>query len=198
MPEACYLCRRTQADLDRLNEEIRSRVYLSYFSNARSQLEELQRKIAFLQRLQDEAGTDPHLRLGATLVLGDQASYQKLLPWLGTLAEIVRSHAPPVALEGSVGELAERLLQEVRTLATGVERSLEEVRTAFSPGSGSPLGLKTVGRAFPVRWARELREFVWRPTLAGDQDPLQRRPDTVTVEVPVLVCTVCAKLLGIP
>jgi len=89
MEDACYLCGRTQVDLDRLNEEIRTRVYLSYFSNARGQIDDERRTIAFLQRLKDEEGGYPHFRINARQVFGDPKAYEKLMPWIDTLVKIV-------------------------------------------------------------------------------------------------------------
>ena len=96
MDDACYLCRRTQLDLDRLNEEIRTRVYLSYFSNLRGQIDEERRKITFLQRLKDEESGDPHFRINAKQVFGDPKAYEKLMPWIDTLIEVVHSRGGAV------------------------------------------------------------------------------------------------------
>ena len=198
MVDACYVCRRTQADLDHLNEEIRTRVYLSYFSNIRAQLDERQRQIRFLQRLKDEESSDPHFRIGAAQVFGDPQAYEKLMPWIDTLLEIARGAGKPTDAHGTMGELVEKLLAEGRAAAARLEESLNRVRAGFATGGGSPLSLESVTQALPVAWPADLEGIEWLAGRVGDREPLRRSPGEAppAVEVPLHLCSACRALLG--
>jgi hypothetical protein len=200
MVDSCYICGRSQADLDRLNEEVRARVYLSYFSSARGQIDEQQRKITFLQRLRDEESGDPHFRIGAPQVFADPTAYQKLMPWIDTLIEIAGPAFPPAELRGTIGELVEKLLSQERALTTKLEQALERIRAAFSSGARSPMVLREVGHAFPVEWAVDDLALAWRASQPGDREPLVRTAGSArpTVEIRLHLCTVCQALIGQP
>ncbi|MGP8159463.1 MAG: hypothetical protein ACLPWO_07670 [Thermoplasmata archaeon] len=196
MDDACYLCRRTQVDLDRLNEEIRTRVYLSYFSNARSQIDEQRRKITFLQRLKDEESGDPHFRINAKQVFGDPMAYKKLMPWIDTLMEIAHAEQKSVGETKSIGELVEELLTEERRLTSKLEEGLNQVRGGFATGGKSPLSLDTVSHFLPVDWSVDAYSLKWQTGPGGDREPLRRQPgdSKPTVEVQLHICTICQKL----
>jgi len=199
MDDACYLCRRTQVDLDRLNEEVRTRVYLSYFSNVRGQLDDQRRKVTFLQRLKDEESGDPHFRIGAKQVFGDPKAYEKLMPWIDTLIEVARGagRAPPE--QQTIGELVEALLAEERKAAVRMEQGLDRVRSGFATGGHSPFSLETLPRAFPVEWSVDPALFSWRSAQPSDREPLKNDPSGAgrTVDYAVHLCSVCRAILGI-
>ena len=198
MPDACYLCRRTQADLDRLNEETRTRVYLSYFSNARGQLDEQLRRINFLQRIKDDEGADPHLRIPAQQIFGDPAAYKKLMPWIDTVIEIAGPGGARTPVTGTIGELVERLLGEERAVASGMELGLNELRGGFPVEGHSPLALRKVTVSLPVGWTVDGHRFAWHTVPAGEAEPLHRPPGSAkaTADVELHLCAVCEKLLG--
>jgi hypothetical protein len=200
MDDACYLCRRTQVDLDRLNEEIRTRVYLSYFTNARSQIDAQRRKIAFLQRLKDEEGGDPHFRINAKQVFGDPKAYEKLMPWIDTLIEVSSASGRSVDERRTIGELVNDLLQEEHRQAARLEEGLEQIRSAFPPGAKFPFYLETVTFPFPVGWSLAGNQVAWRPSQPGEREPLQRPSEgsTPTVDIPIHLCTVCRELTRTP
>jgi hypothetical protein len=199
MVEACYICRRTQVELDHLNEEIRTRVYLSYFSNARGQIDEQRRRITFLQRLQDEESGDPHFRINAKQVFGDPVAYKKLMPWIDTLIEIASVGKKPFDDSRTIGELVQELLLEERHIITNMEEGLNEIRGAFATGGKSPLSLETVTYAFPVEWTIARDPLTWHAGQANDREPL-RRPSgesKAVVEIPIHLCSVCQKITGV-
>ena len=196
MVEACYFCRRTQADLDHLNEEVRTKAYLSYFSNVRAQLDDRQRRITFLQRLRDEEGSDPHFRIGAEQVFADPPAYEKLMPWIDTLIEIARSQGPDAAPRGTIGELVQALLARERLLAAQTEEALAEIRGGFTAGGRSPFALHPTVLHLPVDWTVEAASFRWKATGPSDIEPLERKEGAArpTVTFTVQVCTVCERL----
>lgn len=196
MDDSCYLCRRTQVDLDRLNEETRTRVYLSYFSNVRGQIDDEQRKITFLQRLKDEESGDPHFRINAKQVFGDPQAYKKLMPWVDTLIEIAHAGDRQVDEHRTIGELVDELLLEERHLATQLEHGLIEIRTGFATGGKLPLHLETVTLTFPVEWSTAQSAVSWRASPPEDHEPLQRLAgeSKLSVEIPIHLCSVCRKL----
>lgn len=200
MDDACYICGRTQVDLDRLNEEIRTRVYLSYFSNARGQIDEQRRKITFLQRLKDEESGDPHFRINAKQVFGDPIAYKKLMPWIDTLMEIANAGEKRVDDKRSIGELVEELLAEERHITPKLEEGLNLIRGGFATGGKVPLSLDTVTHALPVEWSVNAYPFTWRAGQANDREPLQRPAggSKATVEVKIHLCTICQKITGRP
>jgi len=196
MEDACYICRRTQVDLDRLNEEIRTRVYLSYFTNARNQIDEQRRKITFLQRLKDEESGDPHFRINAKQVFGDPAAYKKLMPWIDTLMEIASADAKNPIERQTIGELVEELLAEERHVSPKLESGLDQIRSGFATSGKYPLSLETVTFAFPVEWAVGGAPFAWRTSSANGREPLQRAvgDSKSTVDVQLHICSACRKL----
>jgi len=196
MDDACYLCRRTQIDLDRLNEEIRTRIYLSYFSNARSQIDEQRRKITFLQRLKDEESGDPHFRINAKQVFGDPKAYEKLMPWIDALIEIARTSSGPLDEKHTMGDLVDELLVEERHIATRLEQGLNQIRTGFATGGRSPLSLETVTLSLPVDWTLEGLPIAWQAGQANDREPLHSGAagSRSTVDIPIHLCTACRKL----
>lgn len=196
MVDSCYFCRRTQSDLDRLNEEVRAKVYLSYFTNLRGQIDDEQRKIAFLQRLKDEEGGDPHFRIGAPQVFGDPGAYKKLMPWVDTLMEIAGAGAPRGELRGTIGELVETLLAQGHVRATELEAAMERMRAAFTSGTHSPLSLHEMTHTFPVEWPVGHVSSTWRSAQPGETEPLRREPGTpgALVDIRLHVCSICRKL----
>ncbi|HYA69952.1 MAG TPA: hypothetical protein VEH28_01105 [Thermoplasmata archaeon] len=200
MDDACYLCRRTQVDLDRLNEEIRTRVYLSYFTNIRGQIDDERRKVVFLQRLKDEEGGDPHFRINAKQVFGDPKAYQKLMPWIDTLIEIVSTDNWQLDETRTIGELVNELLQDQHRRASKLEEGLERIRAAFAPGGKFPFYLETLVLPLPVGWSLEGSAPSWRPNQPGDREPLLRPAGDAkpVVEVPIHVCSVCRRLARAP
>ena len=197
MEDACYLCRRTQVDLDRLNEEIRTRVYLSYFSNVRGQIDDERRRITFLQRLKDEESGDPHFRINAKQVFGDPKAYEKLMPWIDTLIEIARSTDRPLDEHKTMGELVEELLAEERRLATQLEQGLNQLRSGFASGGRPPLRLEPVSSVLSVDWNLEGFPARWKPSRPNDREPLAHAAGEArtAVEVPMHICSVCRQLL---
>lgn len=197
MDDACYLCRRRQVDLDHLNEEVRTKVYLSYFSNIRAQVDELRRRTTFLQRLRDEEGSDPHFRIGAAQVFGDPAAYKKLMPWIDSLIEIARSAPGPAEVSGTIGELVDRLLEQVKMVATRTEEGLNRIREGFATDSHSPLKLEPVVLTYPVGWSVDGSGVAWKGGAPHENEPLHRPPGSSlpTVEIPLNLCTACRKLL---
>jgi hypothetical protein len=198
MVDACYVCRRTQVDLDRLNEEIRTRTYLSYFSNVRGQIDEQRHKVTFLQRLKDEESGDPHFRIGAAQVFADPGAYRKLMPWIETLMEIARPPGSAGEVRGTIGEMVERLLDEQRNQTARMEEGLNHLRTEFAGGGHAPLSLQPVVRAFPVGWSLEGHGITWRPNSATETEPLRPAVGNTnpTIDVTLHVCTGCQRLLG--
>jgi len=198
MVDACYICRRTQLDLDHLNEEIRTRVYLSYFSNARSQIDEQRRKITFLQRLQDEESGDPHFRINAKQVFGDPMAYKKLMPWIDQLIEIVNAGEKRPDASSTMAELVQEVLLQERRTISNMEQGLNEVRGGFASGGKSPLSLELVTPAFSVEWTLSGTPFTWRASQANDREPLRRQPgeSKATVEIPIFLCSVCQRITG--
>jgi hypothetical protein len=200
MDDSCYICRRTQVDLDRLNEEIRTRVYLSYFSNARSQIDEQRRKITFLQRLKDEESGDPHFRINAKQVFGDPMAYKKLMPWIESLMEIAHASPKSPIETQTIGELVEELLTEERRATSKLEEGLNQVRGGFASGGRSPLTLDTVSHFLPVDWSVDAFPIKWQAGPGGDREPLHRPPGEpkTMVEVQLHICTICQKLTSRP
>jgi hypothetical protein len=200
MVDACYLCRRTQAELDRVNEEVRQRVYLTYFSNARGQLDDQRVALTFLQRLKDEESGDPHFRINAAQVFADPAAYQKLMPWIDTLMAISRAHSRPPNEQRTIGQLVEELLAEERRLAYEVEEGLNELRAGFPPGGKVPLALESVMVRLPVPWSVERAPVPWKSSRPDELEPLRREPGETqaSVEVPLHICTACRKLTTRP
>jgi len=198
MVDSCYICGRTQVDLDRLNEEIRARVYLSYFSNLRGQIDEQQRKITFLQRLKDEESGDPHFRIGAPQVFADPAAYQKLMPWIDTLLEIAKPAVPRGEPRGTIGELVEALLARERAQIAKLEDGLNRIRAAFSSATRSPLALHETTRPFPVDWPGDDVAAAWRPSQPNEREPLERPAGSTkpTIAVRLHLCSVCRELTG--
>lgn len=198
MVESCFLCRRTQSDLDHLNEEIRARVYLSYFSNARSQIDEQHRRHTFLQRLKDEESGDAHFRINAKQVFGDPKAYEKLMPWIDTLVDIARTTPLPPDETRTLAQLVDDLLHEEHRMAIDMEHALNELRSGFATGSRSPLTLEVVTLLFPVNWQIDGLPFNWKPSQASDREPMRRESgeSLASVEVPVPLCSVCRKLTG--
>lgn len=198
MVDSCYICRRTQVDLDHLNEEIRTRVYLSYFSNARGQIDEQRRKITFLQRLKDEESGDPHFRINARQVFGDPAAYKKLMPWIDTLMDIASSAGKPTENTATIGNLVDELLVAEHRTTSQMEEGLNELRNGFATGGKSPLSLHTVNLDFPVGWTIVGFPFTWRPSQPSDREPLRRSSSgsNATVEIPVHLCSICQKVTG--
>lgn len=198
MTDSCYVCRRTQADLDRLNEEVRAKVYLSYFSNARNEIDEQQRRYTFLERLKDEEGGDPHFRINAKQVFGDPKAYEKLMPWVDTLMGIARATDLRLDEERTIGELVDALLTEERRLAAAMEHGLNQLRAGFSREGRSPLTLEPVTYSFPVDWSVEGFPFSWRGSQANEREPLLRQPgeSKAMVELPLHLCSVCRKVTG--
>lgn len=200
MVDSCYICRRTQVDLDHLNEEIRTRVYLSYFSNARSQIDDQSRKITFLQRLQDEESGDPHFRINARQVFADPEAYRKLMPWIDTLMEIANARPQRSDDPRSIGVLVDELLAEERHVAALMEQGLMELRGGFAAGGRSPLTLEEVTYSFPVEWTISGSRFAWRPSQPNDREPLHRdSPNSkAVIDFPVHLCTICQKVARSP
>lgn len=196
MNDACYLCRRTQVDLDHLNEEIRTRVYLSYFSQARGQLEQQQVRINFLRRLQEEEGGDAHFRIGVAQVFADPAAYRKLMPWIDTLLTIARAAPSAGGDAGTVGETVGRLLEYERGAAAKMEAGLNQIRAEFARGGRLPLTLESRTLEFPVDWGLDPLPFSWIPDAGGEREPLRRLPagSGASVEVPIKICSVCARI----
>jgi hypothetical protein len=196
MEDSCYICRRTRVDLDRLNEEIRTRVYLSYFSNARSQIDEQRRKITFLQRLKDEESGDPHFRINAKQVFEDPLAYKKLMPWIETLMETANAGGQRRVESVTIGELVDALLREERQVTTKMEEGLNQIRGGFATGSGSPYLLETVTQTFPVEWSVDAYPFRWHSNQPIEREPLGRSADgaKATVEIQLHICSVCRRL----
>jgi hypothetical protein len=185
-------------DLDRLNEEIRTRVYLSYFSNARAQIDEQRRKITFLQRLKDEESGDPHFRINAKQVFADPAAYKKLMPWIETLMEIAKADERRADDSRTMGELVEQLLAEERRVTTKLEEGLNQIRGGFATGGRLPLVLEPVTQPLPVEWTVDAIPFKWHAGQPSDREPLRREPGGArpTVDVQLHLCTLCQKLVG--
>jgi len=200
MVDSCYICRRTQTDLDHLNEEVRTRAYLSYFSNARSQIDEQSRKIQFLQRIQDEESGDPHFRINAQQVFGDPEAYQKLMPWIRTLIDISEGHEKRTDDPRTVGELVRELLEQERKITAQMEQGLSDLRSGFAVGEKAPLTLVEVTCSFPVSWSIAGTPFGWKAAQPSDTEPLRRvaQGGKAVVDVRVHLCSVCRKLTSVP
>ena len=198
MDDACYLCRRTQSDLDRLNEELRTHAYLAYFSRARSALDDQRRRLNLLQRLKDEESGDAHFRIPAAQVFGDPPAYEKLMPWIAKLIEIAGSPTTSADLSGTMGDLIDRLLVRERSATVHLEEALNRLRSAIPPASGVPIRLETIGIGLPVPWAVDPSIAPPGPEADGSAGPL--RPETgggrTLIDLPVHLCTVCRELLG--
>lgn len=193
MEDSCYICRRTRSELDRLNEETRTRVYLQYFTNAHGLLDELNRRTTFLQRLKDEEGGDAHLRINAHQVFADPQAYEKMMPWIGRVMEI--AHDSPLVKDSSksIGELLGGLLAEGHNHARAVEEALDQVRAAFAPGQHAPLALEAVSVVVTAPWVLGEDAYVWRTTEKSGAEPLRRvagrpRPE---LPMPIFLCTIC-------
>jgi len=197
MVDSCYICRRTLVDLDRLNEEVRTRVYLSYFSNARNQIDDQRRKIAFLQRLKDEESGDPHFRINAKQVFGDPKAYEKLMPWIDTLIQISRDSGQPVPEQQTMAEFVQELLTTEHRAGLQMEEGLDRLRSGFAPGGKLPFALDEVRLTVPVDWTLDgYPSFRWRAGQANDREPLRRTPGETSaqVEVTLHLCTTCRRL----
>lgn len=197
MVDSCYICRRTQVDLDHLNEEVRTRAYLSYFSNARSQIEDHSRRINFLQRLQDEESGDPHFRINVRQVFGDPGAYKKLMPWIETLMEIAKDSPPQPDDARTIGELVPELLAQERHTTAQLEQGLMELRGGFASGGKSPLSLEAVSYAFPVEWTIAGSPISWRGNQPSDREPLRQDPEGPKglIDVPIHLCSICRKIV---
>jgi len=197
MEDSCYLCGRTQTDLDRLNEEIRTRVYLSYFSNVHGQIDDERRKLNFLQRLKDEEGGDPHFRISARQVFGDPKAYEKLMPWADKLIEMARESQHSIEERTTIGDLVDQLLQERHNRAAELEQGLNQIRAGFATGGKFPFYLERVAESFPVEWAVSPSRVTWRPSQSGEREPLQQTAgeSKSVVEAPIFLCSVCRKLV---
>ena len=200
MEDACYICHRTRTDVDRLNEEIRTRVYLEYFTNTRNQIDHERRRIVFLQRLKDEESSDPHFRINAGQVFGDPPAYEKLMPWIDRLIEIARARGGMALEKLTIGELVEHLLVEEKHLATALEQGLEEVRTRFADSGRLPVSLDEVKLLVPVEWSMANAPAHWQASQPGDVEPLRSVPGEPRsrVEVTVHLCSICRKLTNTP
>jgi hypothetical protein len=196
MDEACYICRRTQVDLDRLNEELRTKVYLSYFSNTRGQIDEQRRKINFLQRLKDEESGDPHFRINAKQVFDDPPAYKKLMPWIDTLMEIASANEKVKDSKDTMGELVNKLLAEERGDIAKLDEALNQLRTGFATGAKHPLSLEVVNVAFPVNWKIDNASLRWHVSRPDERPPLRQEPGdpSLSVEIQIHLCSVCQKL----
>lgn len=183
-------------DLERLNEEVRTRVYLSYFSNARTRIDEQHRRIVFLQRLKDEEGGDPHFRINAKQVFGDPKAYEKLMPWIETLMEIAKGREGVTDDRRTIGELVEELLEDERHRIAKLEHGLNQIRAGFAATGNSPLSLEAFTIAFPVEWSADGKSFPWHETQGHDREPLRQDPgeSKPRVEVTILLCSVCRQL----
>jgi len=200
MVDACYICHRTQADLDRLNEEIRTRVYLAYFANTRSQVDDQRRKISFLQRLKDEESGDPHFRINASQVFGDPPAYEKLMPWIDRLIEIARAQRDAPDEKRTIGELVDHLLAEEKHAGAQLEQSLDQLRSRFATSGKAPVSLTEFTLPFPVEWSLEDSPAKWRASQPSDLEPLRPISGEArsTVDVKVHLCSVCRQLMGTP
>jgi hypothetical protein len=200
MEDACYICHRTQTDLDRFNEEIRTRVYLAYFANTRSQVDDQRRKISFLQRLKDEESGDPHFRINAAQVFGDPPAYEKLMPWIDRLIEIVRARGGPVDEKCTIGELVDHLLLDEKHLAAQLEEGLDQLRTRFATSGKVPVSLTEYTLPIPVEWSVEGSVSKWHASQPSDTEPLRHVPGEArsVVDVKVHLCSVCRQLGRIP
>jgi len=198
MDDACYLCRRTQADLDRLNEETRTRVYLTYFTNARGQIDDLRRRINFLQRLKDEEGGDPHFRISAKQVLGDPPAYKKMMPWIDTLVEIATTVDLPTDEDRTMADLVGALLLQEHHFAAALEEGVNQLRSGFPSGERSPLTLQLVQLNVPVSWSVDRSLIRWKAGQSEEPEPIQDSSGGPghAVRLPVHLCTLCRKLLG--
>jgi hypothetical protein len=198
MEDSCYICRRTRVDLERLNEEVRTRVYLSYFSNARAQIDEQRRRITFLQRLKDEESGDPHFRINAKQVFGDPMAYKKLMPWIETLIETTNSIGKPRAETLTIGELVEALFAEEHATTLRMEEGLNEIRSGFATGKGSPFNLEVVAYSYPVEWSTDRYPFTWHASTSSEREPLVHPSGAskAAVEMPIHLCSICRKILA--
>jgi hypothetical protein len=184
-------------DLDRMNEEIRTKVYLSYFSNARGQVDEQRRRSTFLKQLKDEEGFDPHFRIKAKQVFEDPQAYKKLMPWIDRLMEIASTLDVRPDENATIGEVVDKLLAEVRQATAKMDEGMNRLGGAFATGGKTPLSLEMVNLTFPVEWLSEGYPFKWRGSDASDREPLQRKPGSSkpTVDMQFHVCSVCRMML---
>ncbi len=198
MADSCYLCRRTQAELDRLNEETRARVYLSYFSNARAQLDDVLQRIGLLERLADEEGGGPYFRQAAGTVFAALDSEANTLPWLRALRNLV----PPGALDptGTIEDLVAALIAEHRQRAAALERILADLRSTLASPRKGPLVLEPTNLPVPIDGAGEPGSLVWSSAGGAGPEPLHRSSDgtRARVDLPVHLCTVCRILVDRP
>ncbi|HKN07526.1 MAG TPA: hypothetical protein VJ021_08035 [Thermoplasmata archaeon] len=185
-------------DLDHLNEEVRTRAYLSYFSNARSQIEDQSRKINFLQRIQDEESGGLHFRINARQVFSDPEAYKKLMPWIETLMDIAKESAQQPDDPRTIGELVPELLARERHLTSQMEQGLIELRGGFATGGKSPLSLEAVTYAFPVEWTIAGSPITWHGSQPSDREPLRRDPEgsKTLIDIPIHLCSICRKIIG--
>ena len=172
-------------------------MYLSYFSNARSQIDEQRRKIAFLQRLHDEESGDAHFRINAQQVFGDPLAYKKLMPWIETLMEIVAASEKGRQSSGTMADLIKELLVEEHRTTTSMEEGLNHLREGFATGGKSPLSLVAIISAFPVDWTIVGFPFGWIASQANDREPLLRTAgqSKAMVEIPLHICSVCQRIV---
>jgi len=200
MEDACYICHRTRTDVDRLNEEIRTRVYLEYFTNTRNQIDYERRRIVFLQRLKDEESSDPHFRINAGQVFGDPPAYEKLMPWIDRLIEIARARGGTALEKLTIGELVEQLLVEEKHLATALEQGLDQLRNRIATTGKLPVSLDEVKVVVPAEWSMAGSPVRWQPGQPSDVEPLHAIPgdSRSTVEITIHICTVCRKLTNTP
>jgi hypothetical protein len=197
MEDACYFCRRTQVDLDRLNEETRTRVYLAYFTNARAQIDELRRKITFLQRLKEEEGGDPHFRINAKQVLSDPPAYKKMMPWIDTLVEVANSVELPKDDGRTMADLVGALLAVEHRTATNLEDAVNQLRNSFSSGERSPLTLQPLTVSVPVSWSVDRSAIHWRQSSSSDIEPIHSSPEAPGhfVDLALHVCSLCRRMV---
>lgn len=200
MEDACYICHRTRTDVDRLNEEVRTRVYLEYFANTRSQLDQQRRRIVFLQRLKDEESADPHFRINAGQVFGDPPAYEKLMPWIDRLIEIARSQGSTIDEKRTIGELVDYLLVEEKHHAAALEQGLDQLRTRFAATGKPPVTLDEVKLLVPVDWSMEGSTAQWQAHQPNEVEPLQSVPGDArpSVEMTIHICSICRKLTQTP
>ncbi|HYB79397.1 MAG TPA: hypothetical protein VEG66_06545 [Thermoplasmata archaeon] len=196
MEDACYICHRTRTDVDRLNEEIRTRVYLEYFTNTRNQVDHERRRIVFLQRLKDEESSDPHFRINAGQVFGDPPAYEKLMPWIDRLIEIAHARGGTAVEKRTIGELVDHLLAEEKQIASALEQGLDQLRGRIATNGKLPISLDEVKLTVPAEWSMDGSPAKWQASQPSDIEPLHPIPgdSRSSVEVTVHLCTICRQL----